>query len=102
MDILILVIVGITCAYVSAGIFNAKERNRVFNKKSIEVADVKKYNRDCGFLVIGFGVAAEITLFVGFLFGQIASAIAPLVLIVEAAGVLKLYENIEKKHLKKR
>ena len=102
MDIVILVIVGITCAYVSAGIFNSKECNKVFNKKPIEVEDIRKYNRACGFLVIGFGGASEITFFLGFCFGQITSAIAPIVLIVEAAIVLKIYESIEKKHLKKR
>lgn len=102
MEILILLMVAVSCAYVTAGIFNSKDRNNVFNKRSIEVTDVKKYNQSCGILVIGFGVAAEATLFVGFLIGGWAGSIATLLLIAEACGILKIYEKIEKKYIKKR
>lgn len=101
MDIIILVVVGITCAYTAAGVFNSKERNTVFNRRMIRVTDVQKYNRECGWLVVGFGIAAELTLFIGFALGSITSAIAPILLIVEAAAVIKIYEKIEKKYIDK-
>lgn len=102
MDMLVLTFVGIMCAYVAIQIFSSEERNQVFNKRPIEVADVKKYNRFCGFLVIGFGLAVEATLFLGFLLGGIVSLISTVAIIAEAFLVLRIYAGYEKKVLKKR
>lgn len=102
MDVIVLVFIGMTCAYVAAQILNSKERNKVFNKRPIEVVDVKKYNRFCGILVICFGVAADLTLFICSLLGGVAAALSPLGLIAEAYVVLKVYSKQEIKMLKKR
>lgn len=102
MDLAVMVFVGGLCAYVAGTIFSSEERNKVFNKRPIEVVDVKKYNRFCGFLVIGFGIVVEITLFVSFAFGGIISLICTLVILLEAFAVLKIYSKEEFKMLKKR
>lgn len=54
--------VGIMCLYVGIKILCSEERTKVYNRFSIEVEDVKKYNQFCGWLTIGFGVVADITL----------------------------------------
>lgn len=102
MDVVIIVFVGIMCAYAAVTTFNSKERNRLFNSRPIEVIDVKKYNRFCGFLVIGFGVAVEITIFIAFAFGGIMTLIATIAIALEAFLVLKIYGKYEMKMLKKR
>ncbi|MCM1189206.1 MAG: hypothetical protein NC541_07900 [bacterium] len=102
MDLAIMVFVGGLCAYVAGKIFNSEERNQVFNKRPIEVVDVKKYNQLCGFLVIGFGVVVEITLFLSFFFGGLGSLIGTVAMLIEAFAVLKIYSKIEIKMLKKR
>lgn len=102
MDVVILVFVAGMCAYAAASIFNSKERNRIFNSRPIEVEDVKKYNWFCGFLVIGFGVAAEITIFIAVAFGGIVSMICTVAIAVEAFIVMKIYIKNEAKMLKKR
>lgn len=102
MDIVIMVIVAITCMSAAMSIFNAKERNTIFNKKPIEVTDVSAYNKRCGFLVLGFGAVAEITLVICFLFGSVTVALMPILLVVEAIFVIKIYEKIESKYIKKK
>ncbi len=102
MDMIVITFVGILCAYVAVSIFSSQERNQVFNRRPIEVVDVKKYNRFCGFLVIGFGLAVEVTLFLGFLLGGVVSVICTLVIILEAFLVLMIYSKQEKQMLKKR
>lgn len=102
MDVVILVFVGVMCAYAAVSILNSKERNRIFNSRPIEVEDVKKYNRFCGFLVIGFGVVAEITIFIAVAFGGIVSMICTVAIVVEAFIVMKIYSKNEVKMLKKR
>lgn len=102
MDVAVMVFVGAMCAYVAGKILNSEERNQVFNRRPIEVVDVKKYNRFCGILVIGFGVAVEITLFVSFALGGIVSLICTIVILAEAYAVLKIYSKNEIKMLKKR
>ena len=59
MDFIIFLFVALMCFNVAVKIFNSEERNKVFNKRPIEVEDVKKYNRFCGTLVIVFCVAVE-------------------------------------------
>lgn len=101
MDMIVLVFVGAMCLYQGVVIFHAKERTTVFNRRPIEVEDVKQYNQFCGGLVIGFGVAAEITiLFVCATKGLLSIALTMLV-IAEAFLTVFLYNKMEKKMLKK-
>lgn len=102
MDLILLLFIGGTCAYVSAKILSSDERNKVFNKFPIQVEDVKKYNKFCAKLVIGFGVAAVVTMFCTYLIGGWVSLVGTLLLIVEAYVAMKIYNKGEKKMLKKR
>ena len=102
MDLMLFMFVGVMCAYVGVKILNSEERNKVFNKHPIEVVDVKKYNRYCGILVLVFGAVAEATIFaMGFVPG-LWSLLFTVLLIAEAFVVMKIYNEIEKKMLKKR
>lgn len=102
MDVVILVFVGIMCAYAAVTVFNSKERTQIFNSRPIEVTDIKQYNRFCGRLIIGFGIAVEITIFIAFALGGIVSIICTIAIVVEAFLVLKIYSRNEIKMLKKR
>lgn len=102
MDIVLIVFVGGLCAYVAGKILSSEERNQVFNKRPIEVVDVKKYNRFCAFLVIGFGVVSEITILAGLLLGEIGSLVCTILIVIEAFVVMKIYNKCEFKMLKKR
>ena len=99
---IITVFVAIVCIYTAAKIMSVDERTTVFNKKKIQVKDVKKYNKACAGLVLGFGVAAEIPLVVMGWFGaKIWLSVAMVVLlIVEAVVVTKIYAKIEKNLIK--
>ena len=99
---ILLVFVGILCLYVGMKVLSSEERNKVFNKRPIEVKDVKKYNQACGILVIGFGVVAEITLFFMVYNTGWISSVLTLLLIVEAFIVVLIYNQIEKRMLKPR
>lgn len=102
MDMILFVFVGVMCLYVGVKILSSSERNKVFNKRPIEVVDVKKYNRYCGILVIGFGVAAEITMYFMVITTGFASMGLTLLLIAEACLVVLIYNKIEARLLKKR
>lgn len=102
MDFFVFVFIGCTCMYVGAKILSSEERNKTFNRFPIQVEDVKKYNRFCAALVIGFGVVAEITMFCAYAFGGWISLLGSLLLIVEAYITMKIYNKGEKKMLKKR
>ena len=78
------------------------ERNKVFNKRPIQVTDVKKYNRLCGALIIGFGIAAEITIYFMVTTQGIVSSLCTLGIVAEAVIVMVLYQAIERKLLKRR
>ena len=102
MDFILYTAVGFMCISVGMNILKSPERNTVFNKRPIEVVDVKKYNRLCSMLVFGFGVVAEITmLFMCNTTGWI-SMLFTLLIIVEAFLMVMIYNVIEKKLLKKR
>ena len=102
MGMIVLVFVGGMCVYVGVNILNATERNRVFNKRPIEVVDVKKYNRFCGTLVLGFGAVAEVTIYFLITTTGWLSSLFSVLLIVEAILVSLIYSKGEKKMLKKR
>jgi len=99
---ILLVFVAVLCMYVGMRVLSSEERNKVFNKRPIEVKDVKKYNQACGFLVLGFGVVAEITLFFMVYNTGWISTVMTLLLIVEAYIVILIYNQIERKMLKPR
>lgn len=96
------VFVGVLCLSLGVRTICAEERNRIFTNRPIEVTDVKMYNRLCGALIIGFGVAAEITFYFMFYSEGIVGTLSTLALIGEAVIVMFLYRGIEKKLLKRR
>jgi len=101
-NLMIAVFIGIMCMYVGVKILSSEERTTVYNKRPIDVVDVKKYNQFCGWLTIGFGLVADLTLLLlGNLTG-IWSILCSALLIVEAVVVVKIYEKVEFKMLKKR
>lgn len=102
MNVILLLFIGGMCMYVGGKILSSDERNKVFNKYPIQVEDVKKYNRFCAALVIGFGVVAEITMFIASVSNGLVSFLLTLLLLVEAVIVMKIYNKGEKKMLKKR
>ena len=53
-------------------------------------------------LVIGFGIVAEITIFIACAFGGIVTIICTIAIAVEAFIVMKIYNKNEIKMLKKR
>lgn len=102
MDFIVLLFIGAMCMYISGKILGSEERNKVFNKYPIQVENVKKYNQFCAALVIGFGVAAEITMLLMFLTTGLVRFLLTLILVAEAVIVMKIYNKGEKKMLKKR
>ncbi len=99
---ILLVFVAVLCLYVGMKVLSSEERNKVFNKRPIEVIDVKKYNKACGFLIIGFTVAAEITLYFMISTTGWVSTLLTFLLIAEAYLIVVIYNKIESKMLKRR
>lgn len=102
MDGMLFIFVGVMCLYVAVKTISSPERNKVFNKRPIDVVDVKKYNQFCGILIIGFGTAAELTIVAMTLTTGIVSALCTLGIIVEAVLVVYIYQKFELRFLKKR
>ena len=102
MDVVLYTAVGIMYLTAGINILRSPGRNTVFNKRPIEVVDIKKYNRLCSMLVFSFGVIAEITMiFMCNTTGWI-SAVFMVLIIVEAFLMMMIYNAIEKKLLKMR
>ena len=99
---ILLAFVAILCLYVGMKVFCSEERNKVFNKRPIEVVDVKKYNRACGFLIFGFTAVAEVTLFFMISTTGWISTLLTFLLIAEAYLIVVIYNQIEKRMLKRR
>ena len=102
MDTILLLLVGVMCLWTGMKTLYSEERNTIFNKRPIEVVDVKKYNQFCGCLIIGFGVIADITIYFMCKTTGWISGIFSLILIAEALLVVVIYNRIERKMLKKR
>ncbi len=101
LEIVLFVVVGFTCLTKGVKTYQMEEQNKVFSKYSLRVTDVKGYNQFCGKLMIGFGVAAIITLFfMTLLEGWIKIALV-LMVIAEACVIMKIYRNGEKKFMQK-
>lgn len=102
METILFIFVGLGCLMLGTKVIGAEQRNKIFNKRPIEVTDVKMYNRLCGALIIGFGVVAEITLYFMVYTEGIVSTLCTMGIIVEAVLVMIVYNMIEKKMLKRR
>ena len=102
MATVLFIFVGALCLLQGTKTFWAEERNTVFNKRPIQVTDVKKYNHFCGGLIIGFGVVAEITLYFMMATTGWVSTVLTLALIGECFLVSLIYGKMEIKFLKKR
>ncbi|MCM1063246.1 MAG: hypothetical protein NC420_02050 [Eubacterium sp.] len=102
MDGILFIFVGIMCLYVAIRTFSAPERNTVFNKRPIDVVDVKKYNQFCGGLILGFGAAAELTIVAMMFTTGIWSSLCTVGIVVEALLVVYIYNKFELRFLKKR
>ncbi len=102
MDGILFIFVGIMCLYVAVKTFSSPERNKVFNKRPIDVVDVKKYNQFCGVLILGFGLVAELTIVAMTLTTGIVSTLCTVGIIVEAILVGYIYQKFELRFLKKR
>ena len=101
-DGIIIVFVGAMCLYVAVKTFSSPDRNKIFNKRPIDVVDVKKYNQFCGGLILGFGVVAEITIVLMTMTTGIVSVLCTVGVIVEAMLVVYIYNKFELRFLKKR
>lgn len=102
MDSFLFIFTGIMCLYVSIKTFSSPEPNKVFNKWPRDVIDVKKYNQFCGGLILGFGIAAEITIAAMMFTTGLVSVLCTLGIILEALLVVFIYRKLEKKFMKKK
>lgn len=102
MDGALIVFVGVMCLYVAIKTFSSPERNKVFNKRPIDVVDVKKYNQFCGALILGFGLVADLTIVAMSLTTGIISTLCFVGIVVEAILVVYIYNKFELRFLKKR
>lgn len=102
MTTILLVFVGALCLFQGMKVINMEERNKIFTKYPIVVNDVKKYNRFCGLLIIGFGLVAEVTLYFMVTTSGWVSLLCTLAILVEAFILLKIYNKGEKKFIQKR
>lgn len=102
IDGVIIVFVGVMCFYVAIKTISSPERNKVFNKRPIDVVDVKKYNQFCGGLILGFGIVADLTIVAMTFTTGFVSALCTIGVIVEALLVVHIYNKFELRFLKKR
>lgn len=102
MATILSVFVGALCLFLGVRVFNMEERNKIFTKYPIVVNDVKKYNRFCGALIIGFGLVAEVTLYFMMRTQGWLSLLLTLAIVVEAFILMKIYTAGEKKFIQKR
>lgn len=98
MGLILLVIIGVMCIGQGVRAYSSEEQNRIFTRYPIKVKDVKEYNKFCGALMIGFGIAAEITLFIMLNTTGILSTLLTLAVIAEAFIVLFIYRKKEPKY----
>lgn len=100
MSTILLAFVGLLCLFLGIRVFCAEERTKVFNKRPIQVTDVKKYNHICGIMILGFGVVAEITIYFMVSSEGWISTLLTIGIIVEAYILSILYNVIERKFIK--
>jgi hypothetical protein len=101
MGTILMSFVGILCLLLGVRVIYAQERTTVFNRRSIVVKDVKKYNHVCGGLIIGFGVVAEITIYFMLTTTGWVSTILTVAIIIEAIVLSLIYQKVEKYFIQK-
>lgn len=102
MESMLFVFIGAMCLMLGVRVFWAEEPNKVFTKQRLKLKDVKQYNHLCGALIIGFGVAADITIYFMVSSEGLLSTLFTLVIIVEAVITMVIYSLIEKKCVEKK
>ena len=102
MDTILFVFIGMMCLMLGMRVYSSEEQNKVFNKRSLQLTDVKKYNHLCGVLIIGFGIVAEVTIYFMITCTGIVSTLCTVGIIVEAIVTMAIYSQIEKRMIQKR
>ena len=102
MESMLFVFIGAMCLMLGIRVFCAEEPNKVFTKQRLMLKDVKQYNRLCGALIMGFGIAADVTIFYMVSSEGLLSTLFTLVIIVEAVITMVIYSFIEKKCVEKK
>ena len=101
MDLIIYVFAVGLCFTQGYNAYTSEKQTKVFNKRELPLKDVKEYNHFCGKLIYGFGVAAMITFGMMVMFsGAIFSIIGPILLIIEAYILIKVYSKNEIKYIR--
>lgn len=100
MATILMVFVGLLCLFLGVRVYNMEERAKVFNKRPIQVTDVKKYNHVCGAMIIFFGVVAEITIYFMVSTEGWISSLFTIGIIVEAVALTAVYNVVERRFIK--
>lgn len=93
------VVIGFICIMAGMKVFLEEEQNKVFNKRTLPLIDVKAYNHACGILIWGFGAVAEITCYLCLTSEGLLSNLLPLYILIEAVILMKIYFEIEKRNI---
>ncbi len=101
LEIILFLVVGYMCFSKGVKTYQMEEQNKVFSRYPLRVTDVKKYNQFCGKLMIGYGVAAVITMFAMTFFEGWINVVLVLSIIVEAYILMIIYRKGEKKFMQK-
>ena len=101
METILMVFVGILCLALGVRTYCAEERNTIFNKRSIMVTDVAKYNHMCAYLIIGYGVIIEGVLYFMFQTTGILNTVCMLLIVILSFGLAYIYAIVERKHIKR-
>lgn len=101
MDTLFVLFIGMMCLMMGVRVFFAEEQTKVFNKRNLPLTDVRKYNKLCGALILGFGVIAEITIIFMIGSGGTLASFVTIPIIVEVGIVVLIYNQIEKRMIRK-
>ncbi len=103
MDTLLFWGVGVACFWMGLKTYYDETKPcKVFSKYPIGVTDVKGYNRFCAKLIVGFGIAAMLTMIITSMIPGIIGSIAILIMIPEGLLLMKIYRDGEKKYTRKR
>lgn len=96
-----MIFITVLCVSLGVRVFHAPKQAMIFTKNSLRLKDVKKYNRWCGSLIIGFGLVADVIILIFTSLGDLWGSLLPLGIIVEAVLLMFLYSIVEKNMIKK-
>ena len=99
MDVIIMVFVGAMCGITAIKIFQSEERNKIFNQRPIEVVAPALQAHHWPHRPLHH---LEITICLSGIFGGIVTILGTIAIVLEAFAVMKIYNKIEIKMLKKR